>query len=74
MAENAKSTGKNNVQQSKGKSFMKGVQTEFGKIIWTDRPTLVKQTAVVTVVTIVLGVLISIMDAGILQVLNLLIR
>jgi preprotein translocase subunit SecE len=33
-----------------------------------------KQTGVVTVVTIILGVLISIMDAGILQVLNLLIR
>jgi preprotein translocase subunit SecE len=72
MAENAKTTGKKNDQQ--GKTFWKGVKAEFGKIIWTDRQTLLKQTGVVTVVTIILGVLISIMDAGILQVLNLLIR
>ena len=71
MAENAKTTGK---KKEQGRPFFKGVQNEFGKIIWTDRPTLIKQTAVVTVVTIVLGVLISVMDAGILQVLNMLIR
>lgn len=74
MAENAKSTGKKKEQPSKSQAWLKGVQAEFGKIIWTDRPTLVKQTIVVTVVTVILGVLISIMDAGILQILSLLIR
>lgn len=69
MAEKAKAKKKD-----QGKPWVQGVKSEFGKIVWTDRPTLVKQTIVVTVVTIILGVLISIMDAGILQVLNLLIR
>ena len=56
------------------KNFFKGVQSEFRKIIWTDRPTLIKQTIVVLIVTVLLGVIISVMDAGILECLNLLIK
>jgi preprotein translocase subunit SecE len=59
---------------SRTKSFFEGVKAEFRKIVWTDRPTLIKQTIVVTVITVILGALISIMDAGILGCLNLLIR
>ena len=69
MAENTKAAGK-----SQGRSWWDGVKAEFRKIVWTDRPTLIRQTVVVTVVTVILGALISIMDAGILRVLNLLIR
>ncbi len=72
MAENTKAAGKGN--KSQGKSWWDGVKAEFRKIVWTDRPTLIRQTIVVTVVTVILGALISIMDAGILRVLNLLIR
>ncbi len=60
--------------KSQKKSFFEGVKTEFRKIIWTDRPTLIRQTGVVVVITIILGALISIMDAGILQVINLLLK
>ena len=56
------------------KSWFQGVKAEFNKIVWTDRPTLIKQTIVVCIVTIILGALISIMDAGILRFLNLLIK
>ena len=35
------------------KSFFQGVKAEFNKIVWTDRDKLIKQTAVVTVVTVV---------------------
>ena len=59
---------------SRAKSFFDGVRAAFHKIVWTDRPTLIKQTIVVTVITVILGALISIMDAGILGCLNLLIR
>ena len=69
MQEKGKSAGK-----SQKKSWFQGLQSEFKKIVWTDRNTLIKQTIVVVVVTIILGVLISIMDAGILEGINLLIK
>ena len=69
MQEKGKSAGK-----SQKKSWFQGLQSEFKKIVWTDRNTLIKQTIVVVIVTIILGVLISIMDAGILEGINLLIK
>lgn len=60
--------------KGQGKSWFQGLKAEYGKIVWTDRQTLINQTIVVTVITIILGALISLMDAGILGVLNLLIR
>ena len=64
-----KSAGKSQV-----KGWIKGLKAEFGKIVWTDRKTLAKQTVSVTVITVILAVLISIMDTGILQVINLLMK
>ena len=69
MQEKDKSAGK-----GQKKSWFQGLQSEFRKIVWTDRNTLIKQTIVVVVITIILGVLISIMDAGILEGINLLIK
>lgn len=70
MAENVKKAKARNQE----KSFFEGVKAEFNKIVWTDRPTLIRQTGVVVAVTIVVGAIISLMDAGILQVLNFLIK
>lgn len=69
MQEKEKSAGK-----SQKRSWFKGLQSEFRKIVWTDRDTLVKQTAAVVVITVILGALISIMDAGILEIINLLMK
>ncbi|MDC7287699.1 preprotein translocase subunit SecE [Blautia schinkii] len=69
MQENEKSAGK-----SQKKSWFQGLQSEFRKIIWTDRNTLIKQTIAVVVITIILAVLISVMDAGILEGINLLMK
>lgn len=69
MQEKAKAAGK-----SKKKSWFQGLQSEFKKIVWTDRNTLAKQTVAVVVVTVILAVMISIMDAGILQGINLLMK
>ncbi|MBR2527239.1 MAG: preprotein translocase subunit SecE [Blautia sp.] len=71
MAEEKKAPVKKKDQGAK--TWFDGLKAEFKKIVWTDRPTLVKQTIVVTVITIIMGALISIMDAGILGVLNVLI-
>jgi len=37
------------------KNWTKGLQAEFKKIIWPDRPTLVKQTVAVVVITAILA-------------------
>ena len=69
MQEKEKSAGK-----GQKKSWFQGLQSEFKKIVWTDRNTLIKQTVAVTVITVILGALISIMDAGILEIINLLMK
>ena len=69
MQGNEKSAGK-----SQKKSWFQGFQSEFRKIVWTDRSTLLKQTIVVVCVSIVLCVLISVMDSFILEGINLLMK
>lgn len=69
MADKEKTTGK--VQK---RSWFQGVKAEFNKIIWTDKKTLIKQTIAVVVITIILGVIISLLDSGILAGINLLMK
>ena len=49
-------------QKSGLKDFFKGVKTEFKKISWPDKTTLLKQSVVVVTISIVLGLLITLMD------------
>ena len=58
----AKENGK--AKQSKTGGFFKGVRTEFGKIIWPSRETMVKQLIAVVVVTVITGLLIAVIDYG----------
>ena len=69
MQEKVKSTGKR-----QKKNWFQGLRSEFKKIVWTDRPTLAKQTVAVTVITVILAVMISIMDSAILEGINLLMK
>lgn len=66
-----KSQGKKNAGKSQHQNWFEGVKSEFRKIVWTDRETLAKQTVAVVVISVILAVIISIMDAGILEVINL---
>ena len=43
-------------------SFWKGLRSEYKKITWPDRKSAVKQSVVVTIISIVLGVIIAILD------------
>ena len=74
MQEKEKSAGKNAKAKEPKKSWLQGLKAEFNKIVWTDRETLMKQSVVVIVITVILGVIISVMDAGILECINLLIK
>lgn len=67
MAEKEKKSGQ-------AKTWFEGLRTEFKKIIWPDQKTLVKQTVAVVAITAVLGVLIAVFDAAILEGINLLIK
>ena len=49
-------------EESRIKSFFKGVKTEFRKIIWPDKFTLGKQLAAVVSITVVAGVIIALVD------------
>ena len=61
-------------QKAPKKNLTKGLQAEFKKIVWPDKQTLVKQTVAVVSITAVLGVFIAVIDSGILQLLNLIIK
>ena len=65
MADSAKSGKKN---------WIAGLKAEFKKIIWADNVTLAKQTGIVVAVTAVLGILISLIDSVVLQLVNLIIK
>ena len=68
MAESAKKT------KAPKKSWFKGLKSEFNKIIWTDKKTLGRQTVAVVSITAVLGIIISVLDSVVLQLVNLLIK
>ena len=69
MQEKEKAAGK-----GQKKIWFQGVQSEFKKIVWVDRPTLVKQTIAVVIITVILAVIISVMDSAILEGINLLMK
>ena len=56
MSENA-------VKKAKKPSFFKGVKSEFKKITWPDKSSLLKQTVAVIGVSLVVGVLIAGLDS-----------
>ena len=67
MAENvaAKSQDKAEKKSEKKprrKSYWKGLKAEFKKIVWPDRETVTKQTIVVLLVSLALGIIIGVMD------------
>ncbi len=68
MAESAKK------DKAPKKSWIKGLKSEFNKIIWTDKKTLVRQTVAVVSITAVLSIIISVLDSAVLQFINLLIK
>ena len=57
MGENTNATDK-----APKKSWFKGLKAEFKKIIWPDKDSLVKQSAAVVVITIILGAVIALLD------------
>ena len=51
-----------NKGNGKFKTWWSGLKSEFSKIIWLNRKTVIKQTVIVIVVTFIVGVLITVID------------
>ena len=58
--------GENTVQTEKApkKSFLKGLKSEFKKIIWPSKESMAKQSVAVVISTIVLGIIIALLDTA----------
>ena len=50
-------------KESRINTWWTGVKAEFSRIIWPDKATIIRQTVVVVVITIIVGVLISLIDS-----------
>lgn len=66
--------GENSKEAVQKKGFFKGLKSEFKKIIWPDKKDVVKRTAVVTVVSIIVGLIIVVVDMIIKYGVNLLVN
>ncbi len=55
----------NTTERAPKKNWFKGLKAEFNKIVWPDKESLAKQSAAVILITVILGVVISILDLGI---------
>ncbi len=58
MAEN------NNAVTEKGKGWFKGLKSEFRKIVWESREDVTRQTIAVVLISLVLGVIITLIDTA----------
>ena len=61
-------------EKTQKKSWFKGLQAEFKKIIWPDKKTLAKQTTAVVAVSVVLGAVIAVIDAILRYEIDLLVK
>lgn len=55
----------NTMEKAPKKSWFKGFKAEFGKISWPKKDDVAKQSVAVIIVTVLLGIIIAVLDAGI---------
>lgn len=56
------------------KGWFEGLKSEFKKIVWPDKKSLAKQTAAVVALSVVIGVIITIVDFVVQYGLDLIIK
>jgi len=60
-------------QKKPKRNFFKGVRSELKKITWPTRDDVIKQTVVVSIITVVVALLIAVIDLGVEYGINFLI-
>ena len=58
-------------EESRIKRWWKGLKAEFRKVVWPDRESVVKETAAVIVITIILSLIIAVLDLGVKNLIDL---
>lgn len=66
MAEN----GAKAVPKKKKESFWSGVKKEWNKIIWVPRKDVGRQTGLVVVISLITGIIITVVDSGALHLID----
>jgi len=66
--------GNSTVKSKEKKSWWKGLKSEFGKIIWPDKKTLLKQTIAVVVISVVICLLITLVDSLGIRIMELIVN
>ena len=61
-------------EKTQKKSWFKGLQAEFKKVIWPDKRTLARQTTAVVAVSILLGAVIAVVDVILRYGIDLLVK
>ncbi len=69
MADNENKAVKTN---DKKPSFWQGVKREWNKIMWPTRDDIVKRTSLVIVISLLMGILITVIDSAALYLIDLL--
>ncbi len=57
-----KKTGSTDNDTKKQGGHIQKLKAEFGRIIWPDKNTVIKETTAVVVVTVILGAIIALLD------------
>lgn len=63
----------NTSEKSDMKDWFKAVRAQFRRIIWPTKEEAARETAVVLVVTLIIGAVIALLDRGLLTLVDLII-
>jgi preprotein translocase subunit SecE len=63
----------NTSEKSKMKDWFKAVRAQFRRIIWPTKEEAARETAVVVVITLIIGAVIALLDRGLLTLVDLII-
>ena len=63
----------NTSEKSKMKDWFKAVRAQFRRIMWPTKEEAARETAVVLVVTLIIGAVIALLDRGLLTLVDLII-
>ena len=74
MADATNTTDDKAAPAPKKKSWFKGMKSEFKKISWPSRETVFKESTAVILITIALGLIISVVDTVLDYGLNLILK
>jgi len=73
-SQNTAASNSGKAAESGVQSFWKGLKSEFRKIIWPPKDTLIKQSTAVIIVSVIVGAIIAIIDRGVLYGIDFLLK